>query len=80
MKKTSAICPVCSKRFNPNKSYEHIKEFHPTANDYQLAIIRDARRKCYGQSKPVKHKNAALLPHTSIFAVSQTRATKLRIA
>lgn len=80
MKKTSTICPVCTKRFNPNKSYEHINKFHQTASDYQLAIIRDARHKCYGQSKPVKHKNSALLPNASIFAVSQTRATKLRVA
>ncbi|MFS1563796.1 MAG: hypothetical protein ACL7AX_09900 [Candidatus Arsenophonus phytopathogenicus] len=80
MKKTSAICPVCSKRFNPNKSYEHIKEFHPKTSDYQLTIIRDVPRKRYGQNKPVKHKNAALLPHTSIFAVSRTKAAKLKVA
>lgn len=57
MKRTKVLCPLCNKTFDPRTPLIHIKKYHPEASDYALARIRDARRSCFGKSKPVKHKS-----------------------
>lgn len=60
MKKQSVKCPVCGRQFNPLIPYKHIKEHHPDASDHVLVLIRDARRTCFGQDKPIKERSIFL--------------------
>lgn len=57
MKRTKVLCPLCNKLFDPRTPLTHIKQYHRDASDFDLARIRDARRSCFGKSKPVKQKS-----------------------
>jgi hypothetical protein len=70
MKRTTVICPLCKKHFDPRTPLAHIKNYHRHASDFDLARIRDARRSCFGQSKPQKQKSPCL----SIFLMKISKA------
>lgn len=61
MKKHSVLCPVCGINFDPRAPGVHIKKHHSAASRYELILIRDARRLCFGKSKPYKNKSPCLL-------------------
>jgi len=73
MKKNSVLCPLCGQNFDPYSPHEHIQNFHAKASSYQLALLRDARRKCFGQPKPIKKCSAIL---RSFKQVAPTRYKK----
>lgn len=60
MKKHSIDCPLCGRSFDPRAPYPHIQEYHALASDAELALLRDARRRCFGKSKPLKKKSYLL--------------------
>lgn len=60
MKRTTVVCPLCNRRFDPRTPLTHIKTYHRHASDFDLARIRDVRRSCFGQSKPLKQKSPCL--------------------
>jgi len=66
MKKNKVKCPLCGVYFDPRLPYQHIKQHHEHASDHELTRIRDARRHCFGEQKPVKEVSASLLPATTI--------------
>lgn len=64
MKKHSVTCPVCGLKFDPRVPFTHINRHHQSATLSELIQIRDARRCCFGKSKPYKNKSPLLtLPH-----------------
>ncbi|MDR6295001.1 putative Zn-finger protein [Pantoea dispersa] len=60
MKKHSVTCPVCGLRFDPRAPLVHINRYHQSATRSELVLIRDARRCCFGKSKPHKNKSPLL--------------------
>jgi hypothetical protein len=65
MKKKRVKCPVCGVYFDPRIPYQHINAHHAHASDHELSLIRDARRHCFGNAKPIKQKAVFLLVPSS---------------
>jgi len=61
MKKKRVKCPVCGVYFDPRIPYQHISAHHAHASDHELSLIRNARRQCFGNAKPIKQKAIFLL-------------------
>ncbi len=67
MKKRSIDCPLCGRNFDPRAPYPHIQEYHALASDAELTLIREARRRCFGKSKPLKKKSYLLTSNFSLY-------------
>jgi hypothetical protein len=66
MKRNTVLCPVCDRHFDPRTPRVHISKYHSCASESDLKKIRDARRRCFGKSKPLKQKTAYLTIFTTI--------------
>lgn len=67
MKRNTVKCPLCGKDFDPLAPLTHIQQHHNGAKDSELALIRDARRKCFGKPMPIKRATLSILPQVSIY-------------